>query len=367
MIKAEVFIFTCILALQPSTAGADENMKFPHPFREGLKWGYIDEKGKTVIPMQFDDAGYFSGGYAVVYKDGEYFYITPEGKRAFPPGFENAKPFSEGLAGVEIMTDHRVAGFINIKGEMAIRAEYDRVNPFHEGVAVCFRDYDDAVIIDGAGKVLAGLVLPPMEEYRCSQGLIVFPVRQGDSDMLYGFVDAAGKTVIEPAYYCAFPFSEGLARIWIKGEKKWVSGRLGNGYEDTLVQTVKTGFIDRTGALTIGAEYDGGTDFSDGLAAVMKDENWGFIDKNGEVVIPLAFDQATAFSEGFAAVRKNGKWGYIDKSGKTLISLQFGQAEPFIQGLARVVSSVTKGNVKTLRIGLIDKSGKFIRSAESKP
>ena len=36
-----------------------------------LKWGYIDTTGKEVIPLIYDDASDFSGGQAVVVKNGK--------------------------------------------------------------------------------------------------------------------------------------------------------------------------------------------------------------------------------------------------------------------------------------------------------
>src|SRR5271165_2074809 len=77
------------------------------PFREGLaavqqhgKWGFIDENGKTVVPLRFADARSFSGGLARVRltADGSWGYLDHAGKMAIPPWFEYADDFAEGLA-----------------------------------------------------------------------------------------------------------------------------------------------------------------------------------------------------------------------------------------------------------------------------
>ncbi len=60
-------------------------------------------------------------------------------------------------------------------------------------------------------------------------------------------------------------------------------------------------------------EYEGGDDFSEGLAFVMKDGKWGYIDKTGKVVIPFEYDSARDFKEGLAHVWKDGKCTYIIK------------------------------------------------------
>ena len=50
------------------------------PYRKGDKWGYIDKKGKIVIPIQYDDAWPFSdNGLARVKVNGKWGYIDKKG------------------------------------------------------------------------------------------------------------------------------------------------------------------------------------------------------------------------------------------------------------------------------------------------
>lgn len=46
---------------------------------------------------------------------------------------------------------------------------------------------------------------------------------------------------------------------------------------------------------------------------VPKNNKYGFVDKNGEEVIPCQYDLDFHFSEGMAAVLKDDKFGYIDQ------------------------------------------------------
>src|SRR5262245_32107903 len=67
----------------------------------------------------------------------------------------------------------------------------------------------------------------------------------------------------------------------------------------------RRGYIDRTGKIVIKPQFDGATDFSEGLAVVAVHEGGykeGYIDETGKMVIPPQFDKATAFSEGLALV-----------------------------------------------------------------
>jgi uncharacterized OB-fold protein len=111
-----------------------------------------------------------------------------------------------------------------------------------------------------------------------------------------------------------------------------------------LWQGEKLGYTDLTGHMVISPQFDGGNDFSDGVAAVLVGNpetigKWGYIDRTGKYVINPQFDEAGDFCGGIAPVkigRSDGKWGYIDKAGKYLIAPQFADAWPFSQGLASV-------------------------------
>lgn len=56
------------------------------------------------------------------------------------------------------------------------------------------------------------------------------------------------------------------------------------------------GYVDRSGKLSIAAQYQDAYAFSEGLAAVQKDGNWGFIDKTGAMVLDSQYDKVCRFS-----------------------------------------------------------------------
>lgn len=74
--------------------------------RNGL-WGYIDTEGNEIIPCIYKGTEYgnyafpFSEGMAVIIdKDGKYGYINKKGEMIVKPQFEEAGNFSEGVASV---------------------------------------------------------------------------------------------------------------------------------------------------------------------------------------------------------------------------------------------------------------------------
>jgi hypothetical protein len=64
------------------------------------KWGYIDLRGKVVIPVRFEEAAPFSNGRARVRLGGKYGFIDNSGTLKVPATYEDAQSFSEGRAAV---------------------------------------------------------------------------------------------------------------------------------------------------------------------------------------------------------------------------------------------------------------------------
>lgn len=64
------------------------------------KFGYIDKTGKVIIKPQFDYAGQFIDGIAVVSTGGNYGYIDKHGNYVIEPKFANVGNFINGIARV---------------------------------------------------------------------------------------------------------------------------------------------------------------------------------------------------------------------------------------------------------------------------
>ncbi len=128
------------------------------------------------------------------------------------------------------------------------------------------------------------------------------------------------------------------------------------------------GYLDCSATWAIEPQFWNAGPFSEGLAAVLiKDGWWGYIDPSGAMVIDPSFGAAGQFSEGLAVALDStkGKWGYIDRSGSWAIEPAFDAAEPFRAGIARVGIETTLSRIRgqfadvgiTARYKFIDGTG----------
>jgi hypothetical protein len=66
------------------------------PYRSGDKWGYATPDKKILIAPTYNDANWFSEGFASVKVGNKYGYINKQGKLVIPAKFTVAKPFRKG-------------------------------------------------------------------------------------------------------------------------------------------------------------------------------------------------------------------------------------------------------------------------------
>lgn len=113
-----------------------------------FKQEVIDNKGKTVVPLEYDWAFYAGEGFFAVEKDGKWGYLDKKGKEVIPLQYNNTEEFSDGLAAV---SSDAGWGYINTAGEVVIPFQYEKVGLFRYGVAPV--KYDGKWrLIDKTGK-----------------------------------------------------------------------------------------------------------------------------------------------------------------------------------------------------------------------
>lgn len=203
-------------------------------------WGYIDKKGKVVIPFNKGLTGApFSSGLTTIIRGGINYYIDKEG---FPQSIYSPSEMA----------------YIDKEGNVASHWHEGNYWDFIDGYAR-FSDKDNVQgLMDISGKV----VIP------CEYFLID---RLGNSEGLYWISKGSGKcgyynikkgNIAIPCIYddLSFKFCEGL--VYAKKNDKY-------------------GFLNSSNEIIIQFNYDEVSDFSEGFAVVQRYGKYGYVDRYG--------------------------------------------------------------------------------------
>lgn len=186
--------------------------------------GFIDKRGKVVIPLQFAEVRSFHDGLAAVRqpvsRGNGWGFIDKTGRFRFHDKngeIQELRSYSEGLAAVKARGKW---GFLDKAQRVRIDPIYDEVRDYVDGRAAVRRG-DAWGYLDVTGKEIAfgfdgawdfdtpersGLAGNSDNALATSLGLI----RQGEG---FGYIDRAGDIAIQPRYENAMPFFRGVARV----------------------------------------------------------------------------------------------------------------------------------------------------------
>ena len=360
--------------------------------------GPISE-GYTWIVVADDDAG-------DMWEEGEWYIIDVYGKRLDVGSVEiSINYYSDGLLSV---WKGNKAGCIDTGGNEVIPFEYDKVRQFHHGIAIAKSDgkyglinrnneillpleWDDITeypLPDGRGNLyqierdgkygfagMDGQILIPCS-LTCVQSSfdISWPLLVQD-EVGIGYVDQTGNMVIPCIWPEAGSFKDGLALVYTGEEfgcidssgellftvpEDWqVIGSFHEGLALISDAGSRYGWIDASGALAIPFKnWECAGDFSDGRAAVTRNERAGFIDRVGNEVITCEWDKVMPFYGGYAPVMKDGEWVVIDAGGN--IAARIGNVSIYRNekhGLYEITD-------RTGKHGLMHPDGKFVTECQ---
>lgn len=179
----------------------------------------------------------------------------------------------------------RKYGFVNLKNEVVIPAQFDEAKNFKNGLAA---------------------------------------VKIND---LWGFINTKGEIVIQPKYGAVLDFDGPIAKVSIA--------------EIGYMQTGTYTYINQKGEDVPEANILGEPVFFNGLKPV-KAENgkYGYKNNKGVMVIPAVYDDANEFNgSGWATCYKDGFMGCINASGKVVVPFTF----RFIQtGVGKYITAKTQ-------------------------
>lgn len=244
----------------------------PAPFKlkEGTRWGYINNEGRTIIEPRYDYAEDFQeNGLAIVQRKNGSGLIDSAGRERVKPVYSFIAPFAEGRA---VVSDAKGYTFIDERGKEVTSARYDYLNSLHEGRAL-------------------------------------FSRQNTSGTSRYGYLDAQGKEVLPAIYEDAGDFMNGTALVKL-GEVEFALIDL----QGTVLHTYKFPFVGYPG---------------DGLLAFQETENgkYGYLRTDGRIAIQPQYTAALPFTDGRAVINTaenyGNAYGLIDTQGKLVIPAQY--------------------------------------------
>lgn len=310
----------------------DHRFTYCHEFNDGLAivgvstgevkqsgtpiilYGIIDRSGNYVVEPQFESIFPFNEGMAkVTNHEGKYGFINNKGKVVVPLEYEYYDIFydySEGLAVVG-------SNYVDKNGKVVLSFDRSDLTPFRDGVAIVYT-IQGQMMIDKTGKTITQHFYEDIGHF--SDGLAMVS-RNGKT----GYIDRTGKEVIPPRYAGGYWFINGTARVIIETSR----------FGPTIYA-----LIDKQGNEL--ARYDLGQYTyvdnpypmdSELLAANNKDGRSGYINRAGEVVVPFDYKRTYPMRDGIYLVEKDGKFGIRDAHGNEIepqfryVDIEYGYGE----------------------------------------
>lgn len=328
------------------------------PFRDGRaaalrngRWGFIDPDGRWVGQPKYDwiHPEHFDEGPALVSVNGLYGYLDRKGREIVPLRLEQAAPFQDGFA---CMFEPQAMqfGIIDADGMPVSGFRYDECDAgFHDGRARVRRGARWG-FVDREGELVLPLVYDHAEAF--SEGLALV-----EEAGLKAYIDTTGRRVIPANVDAAGRFSQGLA--WVQkgpdqvgfidrtgspvGTARWRAARDFAAEGVAWVQDAPTGrwaLVNRDGDVIVPPTYEDPGPFHEGLARVGLSGRYGFVDAEGELVIPIRYESVGRFQEGMVTVstERGGPQGVLDRSGRVVVEERYDQIGAFHGGVARVTS-----------------------------
>lgn len=263
------------------------------------KYSYIDETGKALPPLFFDDARSFYKGVAIVKSLDKYILIDKKGKTLKEFNYNSIGYQKQDVVNVEL--ENKV-GRIDIQtGKEIIPPIYDKIESIEDDFSSWAQLNNKWGLIDKMGKVIVPIQYVYKNRiYKTDNTFVV------KKDNKYGLLDAGNrKELTEIKYDSIGRFNDGFAMV-----------KLNNRF----------GFIDISGKELKQPTMEFVRDFSEGVAIVYNADQWLILEKNGKE-LPLInnrdpqYENVESFEGGLAKVTSLGKTGYINKSGRVIIPL----------------------------------------------
>lgn len=272
------------------------------------KYGYINTKGETVLPMEYDHCNMFSNRRGIVRLGNKRAVVDDHGNfiTPFTTHIISSSNYSNGLCRYRDSTSRKF-GYIDTNGIFAIQPKYDKAENFISGFAKV-EENGVEYIIDVKGK-----------KYKTNQNWFTEGYRFQSYEDKVVYEDRVGNVVFDFKYGnhpSSTYYTEGLAKVELNG-KEGVIDRLGNEIIPPVYNKVKIDHIyvlveDKNDIWLMSkrgekiksvharskakathlTNYSISSGFNQyGFLITRRDDKVGLINTNADEILPISFDR----------------------------------------------------------------------------
>lgn len=283
--------------------------------KKNKKWGFIDEKGKLVIPMIYDAVDYFTqNNLSAVVKNGKSGFIDKKGEEIIPIIYEMVR--SEQLDDIVIARKNYKWAFFDNKGKQLTDFLYNDIQrAWKNDDTTFFKNGPTSVKMNGKYLFLdktfknafGAKVFDSATSFDSNRNAII--VNKGK----FGIIKTDGNTFI-PAQYDLIEIYNNNGDPnpqFYRFQKGNVFGLLNKNLK--IIATSNEEFFDDT--------------YSNKIKYISFKNNkgkFGLVDHEGIVKIPFVYDESLDFKgENFSIAKRNNRFGIIDLNHKVLIPFNY--------------------------------------------
>lgn len=239
--------------------------------------------------------------------DLKWGYIDLSGKERIKAVYDDVRDFADGLAAVN---SNPYWGYIDKTGKIVIDCIFKTAKSFIDGRAIVQNQEDEWMLINSLGEVLVNFV--DSKPIQTTREHIIPRSNSG-----IGLVSFEGDTIIDFSASSIIP-TNGLGTYFIKDQNGWRLSRENQSAKTLEVDEIYSssqslhkfaskgyyGFISTSGEMSIAASYSFVSDFTNGKAFVCKQDQCFIIDQQGQPLHKL--DVNTSFhSPGYVLTSSN--------------------------------------------------------------